>query len=134
MRNFGEKSYNPSRLVIGINGKLGNDGSPFSLTDRIIPQNLLLAAYERPKTIEELSEELGIARPYLEEEVQLLLDGELLRRTADAVQTDFIIIDRAQILAVLKEIRECTAGMLSRIDEKNKTYLGVYMSAAAENA
>ncbi|HHT36326.1 MAG TPA: hypothetical protein GX019_04025 [Firmicutes bacterium] len=115
MRNFGEKSYNPSRLVIGINGKQGNDDSPFSLTDRIIPQNLLLAAYERPKTIEELSEELGIARPYLEEEVQLLLDGELLRRTADAVQTDFIIIDRAQILAVLKEIRECTDQFIERV-------------------
>jgi len=32
MRNYGEGSFDPGRLVIGINGCPGNDGSPFSLT------------------------------------------------------------------------------------------------------
>lgn len=29
MRNYGEGSFDPGRLVIGINGCPGNDGSPF---------------------------------------------------------------------------------------------------------
>jgi len=94
MRIFGEGSYRPGYLNFGIQGQLGKDNNPRKLAERMIPQNILLKAYEEPVSVEELSELLGIARPYMEEEVKLLLEGELLREVGQGkVQTNFIIAD-----------------------------------------
>lgn len=92
MREFGEKSYNPQILNVGIQGNTGANGEPFSLLRTKLAQNILLAAYENPVTLGDLCTELGISAPYMEEQVDMLTEGELLIKIKDKYCTDFPIL------------------------------------------
>ena len=70
-RTFGVRSYNPEDISFGSSGFF-NSFSPWSAVQRKIPKNILLEASNNPSTIEELAMELGIAVPYMEEEVKIL--------------------------------------------------------------
>lgn len=94
MREFGERSYRPENLVLSCQFFPGADGEPMSCARRKSAQNILLAAYRQPMTIEELCTELGIAAPYIEDEVQYLTYNQLMRKVgADRYQTDFVILE-----------------------------------------
>lgn len=94
MRTYGEKCHTPEELGIGINGKGGVGGRPFSLVTRKLAQNLLVEAYYEPKTVEQLSLATGVACPYVEDELQILVDGELMKEiTSGSYLTDFIIFN-----------------------------------------
>ena len=68
-RTLGEKSYNPVRFEIDFWGtKAGDDNEYRSFRERKIRGNILLAAYYTPISAQELSIELGVAMPYLEDE------------------------------------------------------------------
>jgi hypothetical protein len=45
---------------------------------RLAAKNIALEAYNNPSTIEELSLALGIAAPYIEDELINLLESELI--------------------------------------------------------
>ena len=53
--------------------------------------NLLILAYEKPVTLTELSKAIGISTTYIEPIAQRLVDGQLMKKVADKVYTDFII-------------------------------------------
>ncbi|MCL2212361.1 MAG: RNA polymerase sigma factor [Oscillospiraceae bacterium] len=91
-RNFGSKSYKPEEVAFHASGSQ-NHGLPWSAVGRITPKNILLAANNNPSTIEELAIELGIAAPYMEEEVALLEDARLLKKVGDKYVTNFFIAD-----------------------------------------
>lgn len=94
MREFGERSFRPENLVLSCQFSPGADGEPMSCAKRKSAQNILLAAYRQPMTIEELCTELGIAAPYIEDEVQYLTCNQLMRKVgADRYQTDFVILE-----------------------------------------
>lgn len=94
MREFGERSFKPETLVLSCQFYPGADGEPMSCAKRKSTQNILLAAYRQPLTIEDLCVELGIAAPYIEDEVQYLVDNQLMRETAGGrYQTDFVILE-----------------------------------------
>ncbi len=94
MREFGERSFKPENLVLSCQFFPGADGEPMSCARRKSAQNILLAAYRQPMTIEELCTELGIAAPYVEDEVQYLTENQLMRKVgADRYQTDFVILE-----------------------------------------
>lgn len=94
-RDSGQRSYAPEEVSFSMSGENGHDGSPWSLLQRSIPKNILLEAYNNPCTVEELSLALGIAVPYMEEEVSLLKAGTLVTRLADGrYETDFIILSK----------------------------------------
>ncbi len=96
-RELGEKSYNPKNFVFGFWGELGT--LYYKMFERKIPKNIVMSAYQKPLTIEELSMDTGIPRPYLEEEVKILLEGDVISKTKNGhYQTNFIII--------LKELQE----------------------------
>jgi RNA polymerase sigma factor (sigma-70 family) len=91
----GVRSFRAEEVKFSKSGRDGRDGSPWNLINRLIPKNILLAAYRNPMTLEELSLELGVAMPYMEEEVRLLTEGTLLREVAKGrFETDFIILDK----------------------------------------
>ena len=72
-RMYGEKSYNPHNFEIDFWGThAGEDSEYRSFQERRLRGNLLLAAYYTPVTLQELSLEVGVALPYLEDEVKLL--------------------------------------------------------------
>lgn len=88
-RTFGEKSYNPKIFEIDFYGEHGGEDSLYTVfRQRKILGNILLAAYYAPVTDQELSIELGVAVPYLEDELKLLLENHLLNRKNGRYQTN----------------------------------------------
>lgn len=78
-RLYGEKSYRPNIFEIDFWGtKAGDDHEYQDFQRRKIKGNILLAAYYSPVTIQEISIELGVALPYLEDEIKLLVDRQYL--------------------------------------------------------
>lgn len=88
-RKLGEKSYNPGTFRLSFWGDWNHYGS---ICNRKLPGAILLAAYNRPMTAEELSMEVGVAMPYLEEEMEILEAAGLLRRMGKKVETDIVIV------------------------------------------
>ena len=89
-RKYGEKSYNPGKFYINFWGN-GNNGYVWQAFERRLPGNIVLAAYEKPMSIEELSLELGVSAPYLEDELDILLKNNFMRKIGNKYQTDFLI-------------------------------------------
>ena len=78
-RLYGEKSYCPNIFEIDFWGtKAGDDHEYRDFQRRKIKGNILLTAYYSPVTIQEISIELGVAGPYLEDEIKLLVDRQYL--------------------------------------------------------
>lgn len=89
-RKYGEKSYNPSKFAIDFWGSGGN-AYIWEIFRRRLPGNIVLAAYEKPLSIEELSLELGVSAPYLEDELDILMEYNFIRQIGNKYQTDFLI-------------------------------------------
>ena len=78
-RIYGEKSYNPNFVKIDFWGTKGGEDREYrEFQNRKIKGNILLAAYYNPVTIQEISIELGVSVPYLEDEIKLLCDRQYL--------------------------------------------------------
>ena len=93
MREYGEKSYRPGRLTMSCQGNPGADGEPMRCAERRIAQNILLAAYRKPLSVEELCAELGVSAPYVEDEVDYLTRNELMKEEPKGkYRTDFVIL------------------------------------------
>lgn len=103
-REFGTKSFKPENVEFITSGNQPS-GIPWSLLARKLPKNILLEASNNPSTIEELSIELGTAVPYMEEEVEILVNGSLLKRVGDKYITSFFITDRDSRFAIYKAQR-----------------------------
>lgn len=88
-REFGEKSYNPQVFRMDYWGSGVCDC--WKIFDRKLPGNILLAAKDKPVSLQELSIELGVALAYLEDEVAILESHDLLRAIGDKYQTNIII-------------------------------------------
>lgn len=54
---------------------------------------MIIAAYESPKTLEELSVEMGVGVPYLEDEVAILERMGLLVRKGKSYQSNMVLYD-----------------------------------------
>ena len=93
-REFGVKSYKPEDISFVKSGMDGTDGSPWNKLKTKLAKNILLEAYHNPSTIEELSLELGVAAPYMEEAVDELVEATLMiKLDNNKYKTDFPIID-----------------------------------------
>lgn len=103
-REFGTKSFKPENVEFVTSGNQPS-GIPWSLLTRKLPKNILLEASNNPSTIEELSIELGTAVPYMEEEVEILVNGTLLKKVGGKYITSFFITDRDSRFAIYKAQR-----------------------------
>lgn len=68
----GVLSYKPENVGFVMDRHDGRDGSPGCFLSRMIPKNIMLAAYLNPMTAKELAIEMGIALPYMEDELSKL--------------------------------------------------------------
>ena len=91
-REFGKRSYKPEEVSFTKNGNDGHDGSPWTQLSSRLNKNILLEADGNPCTIADLSMELGVAAPYMEDAVEELTAVELLRREGDRYVTNFPIL------------------------------------------
>ena len=85
-RTFGKRSYNPENISFMMNGRDGKKGQPWSIITHLLYKNIFLEAYENPQTAEQLALELGIALPYMEDELDFLCREELLKKVGNTVK------------------------------------------------
>ena len=91
-RELGKRSYNPEMISFCASGNQPS-GLPWSAIRRKLPVNILCQAHNHPCTLQELALELGIAAPYMEEEVELLLQAELFKKLKNGKYlTNFFIL------------------------------------------
>ena len=91
-REFGKLSYKPEDIDFISNGLLGSEHEPWNYISRSLCKNILLAAYRTPSTAEELAMEVGVALPYMEEELSALVDATLMKKNGNRYETNFFIV------------------------------------------
>ena len=91
-REFGTLSYKPENISFINNGLYGANGEPWNYISRSLCKNILLAAYRTPSTAEELAMEVGVALPYMEEELRGLVDATLMKKNGNKYETNFFIV------------------------------------------
>lgn len=91
MREYGELSYAPEKFTMDFWGE--RSGGYWELFERKLPGNIIIAAYENPKTLEELSVALGVGVPYLEDEVEILEKMDLLVKRGKTYQSNMVVYD-----------------------------------------
>lgn len=92
-RDFGVRSYKPEEIYYHM-GLLrnGKKNQPNSIMEHMLYVNIFLEAYGNPSTAEELSLELGVALPYMENELEYLTKETFLIKNDGKYQTAFPII------------------------------------------
>ncbi len=95
-REFGKRSYTPEEITFVQSGRDGKNGQPWSIITHLLYKNIFLETYENPQTAEELSLELGIALPYMEDELEFLTREQLLTKNENKYQTAFKIISKEE--------------------------------------
>lgn len=92
MEKYAKQSYSPVTLLVSGSGMPGRGGEPASLVNGdLTVQNILWLAYQKPLTIEEISQAIGIPTAYIEPHIRKLTDAELMRQTGTRYYTDFMI-------------------------------------------
>lgn len=85
-----------SLAFIGTGNPTGND--PRTKAERILSQNIVYACKDKAKSAKELSEELCVPMPYIEDELDIQIKGEngnygLLRKEGEKYISNVIIVD-----------------------------------------
>ena len=83
--------YRPGKLSMAINGEMPPQVDIKPLEDSMVRQNLCIACYEVPKTLDELTELLGIPKAYLEFDLEWLVDREFMTCENGKYATTFYI-------------------------------------------
>ena len=86
--------YRPGRLAVGISGMPGPDPDTKRINENLIRQNICLLCYREEKTIDELAALTGIPKPYLEFDLDWLVQREFLSPNGKRYRTAFAIIDQ----------------------------------------
>lgn len=117
MENYTKQSYAPETLHIAITGETGINGEPFNIGNDMMQMNLLILAYDKPVTLRELAEAIGIPIAYIEPAVEKLVEAQLMKRTGDKVYTDFIIYREKDRTANVKQQRQLADELYRQIWE-----------------
>ena len=94
-REFGVRSYRPEEVDFTCScNSFGAKGQPWNVLEHKLYKNIFLEAYGNPSTAEALSLELGIALPYMEDELNYLTKETFLIKNGDKYETSFPIISK----------------------------------------
>lgn len=84
-----------------MNGGMGRKGQPWSIVGHLLYKNIFLEVGEEAATAEEPAPAVGVALPYMEDELNFLVNEGLLRREGNGYRTDFLIRRRRVYLPVI---------------------------------
>ena len=115
VRTFGKLSYKPEDIAFIMNGGDGKFGEPGCYLGRKLSKNILLAAYRTPSTAEELALELGVALPYMEEELTKLVEATLMKKNGGKYETNLFIVSASAQEKVVNHLLSITAQMTQAI-------------------
>ncbi len=121
-RNYGAQSYNPKGLTLMYWGNGAN--RYYHLCDSKISQNILFACYNDKLTAEQISLEIGVSLPYMEDKLNELCEYELLKMDGNRYYTNMVIFtgDFAKEVNVkTAKLREKLADILMGAIEKKET-------------
>ncbi|MBQ9121091.1 MAG: RNA polymerase sigma factor [Clostridia bacterium] len=106
-REFGVRSYKPEEVAFTNScSSFGDKGQPWNVLTHALYKNIFLEAYGNPSTAEELSVELGVALPYMEDELEYLTRETFLKKEGSKYETAFPIISRdAQVKVRYKNVQ-----------------------------
>ena len=124
-REFGPKSYKPEEVRFASSGGQ-TSGLPWSAVQRILPRNILLEASNNPSTAEELSMAVGVAMPYMEEEIAALVDAGLLKQVGNRYITNFFIESHDLQVAIRNELIVMTRDWADRFDAVMEKAIPIY--------
>ena len=124
-REFEPKSYKPEEVRFVSSG-CQTSGLPFSAVQRMLPKNILLEASNNPSTAEELSVAVGVAMPYMEEEIRALVDAGLLKEVGNRYVTNFFIESRDLQIAIRNELILLTRDWAERFDAVMEKAIPIY--------
>ncbi|MBR3755459.1 MAG: sigma-70 family RNA polymerase sigma factor [Clostridia bacterium] len=114
-RNYGQQSYNPKELSVLYWGNGKNTYN--SLYENKISQNILFACYNDKLTAEEISLELGIALPYIEDVLKELVECEALGLDGRRYYTDMVIFTADCAVEVANKTREFRKNISDTLSE-----------------
>ena len=139
-RTFGKRSYDPEKFHFsGICNRKGDSGEPWCYMKSKLHQNIYLEGYGDPKTAETFALELGVALPYMEDELERLTRASLLTKRDNRYETAFPIISKealAQIHAyygvlmpkMVPLLEENIDRFTEQYRESGHSYYGDYLS------
>lgn len=116
-REFGKLSYNPENVAFVMNGMVGKSGEPWNYISRSLCKNILLAAYRTPSTAEELAMEVGVALPYMEEELSTLVDATLMKKNGNKYETNIFIVSAEAQEKIYAHLRGITPELTKAVIE-----------------
>ena len=120
-RNYGQQSYNPKGLSLLFWGNGAN--RYYHLCDSKISQNILFACYNDKLTAEQISLEIGVSLPYMEDKLKELYEYELLKKDGNRYFTNIVIFTRDfanEVNAKTTELRERIATILTEAISKHE--------------
>ncbi len=120
-RNYGSQSYNPKELSLLFWGNGAN--RYYHLCDSKISQNILFACYNDKLSAEQISLEIGVSLPYMEDKLAELCEYELLKKDGNRYYTNIVIFTRdfaSEVNAKTAELREKIADLLTTAVAKHE--------------
>ena len=129
-RSYGEQSYNPKGLSLLFWGNGAN--RYYHLCDSKISQNILFACYNDKLSAEQISLEIGVSLPYMEDKLAELCEYELLKKDGNKYYTNIVIFTSdfsKEVNAKTARLREKIADMLMEAvthHEKDVRSIGFY--------
>ncbi len=120
-RNYGKQSYNPKGMSLLFWGDISEEY--YSLCDSKISQNILFACYNDKLTAEQISLEIGVALPYMEDNLKVLCDYELLKKDGNRYYANIVILTKdfmSEVNSKTIELRKNISLILKNAIEKNK--------------
>ena len=127
VRTKGQRSYAPDEIYISYTVNNSPDpypyGLPWNLMKQLSSKNIALELYNNPLTLEELSLSLGIALPYIEDELTVLLENDVIIKCPDGrLETNFIIFNaetQQRIMEITEETGKSISPLICGTIEKN---------------
>ncbi|MBE6637702.1 MAG: sigma-70 family RNA polymerase sigma factor, partial [Ruminococcaceae bacterium] len=116
-REFGKLSYSPENIAFVMNGMVGKSGEPWNYISRSLCKNILLAAYRTPSTAEELAMEVGVALPYMEEELSTLVEATLMKKNGNRYETNIFIVSTEAQEKICAHLRGITPELTKAVIE-----------------
>lgn len=119
-----------SLAFIGTGNPSGND--PRTKAERILSQNIVYACKDKSKSAKELSEELCVPMPYIEDELDIQTKGEngsygLLRKEGEKYIANVIIVDNNEFVEVgkiyTKHVDELSEKLKKHLSKNKRAFL-----------
>ena len=116
--NYGQKSFKPIDLSVYYSGIDFSRVNVWQLFKRLLPKQIAVSCKQKAKSITDLSIELGVASCYLEEEINILIDGGvIINNGKEHFQTNFLIINNKDHEEIKNEYDDLYKNYITNVEK-----------------